>query len=150
MQKKVRTAVIGSGRISGEYLRNMLHTFSNLDVVACSSANMENARKKAAEFGIEARTNEQIFEDPSIELVVVLVPAPAHAELIEKALLAGKHVYTEKTMTVTLEDAKRLTELAKEKGLYFGSAPDTFLGDAWQTARQALDEGLIGEVISFP
>lgn len=149
MHKKVRTAVIGSGRISAEYLQNMMHTFNNLEVVACSSANMENARKKAAQFGIEARTNEEILADPTIEMVVVLVPAPAHAELIEKALLAGKHVYTEKTMTVELEDAKRLVALAKEKGLYFGSAPDTFLGDAWQTARKALEDGIIGDVVSF-
>lgn len=149
MGNKIKTAVIGSGRISGEYLRNMTNVFNNLDVVACSSANMENARKRAAEFGIEARTNEEIFADPAIELVVILVPAPAHAELIERALLAGKHVYTEKTMTVDLEDARHLVQLAKEKGLYFGSAPDTFLGAAWQTARKALDDGLIGEPVSF-
>ena len=127
----------------------MMQVFNNLEVVACSSANMENARKRAAEFGIEARTNEEIFADPTIDLVVVLVPAPAHAGLIQRALLAGKHVYTEKTMTVELEDARHLVELAKEKGLYLGSAPDTFLGAAWQTARKAIDDGLIGDVISF-
>jgi len=149
MGRKMKTAVIGSGRISGEYLKNMMQVFNNLEVVACSSANMESARKRAVEFGIEARTNEEIFADPAIELVVVLVPAPAHAGLIEQALLAGKHVYTEKTMTVDLEDARHLVALAKEKGLYFGSAPDTFLGAAWQTARKAIDDGLIGDVISF-
>lgn len=149
MGRKLKTAIIGSGRISGEYLRNMIHVFNNLEVVACSSANMENAGKRAEEFGIAARTNEEIFQDPSIELVVVLVPAPAHYGLIERALLAGKHVYTEKTMTVDLEDARRLVSLAQEKGLYLGSAPDTFLGAAWQTARKALDDGLIGEPVSF-
>lgn len=149
MGRKLKTAVIGSGRISEEYLRNMTGVFSNLEVVACSSANMESARKRAAQFGIEARTNEEIFSDPEIQLVVVLVSAPAHAGLIKQALLAGKHVYTEKTMTVDLSDARELVALAREKGLYFGSAPDTFLGDAWQTARKALDEGLIGEPISF-
>lgn len=149
MKRKLKTAVIGSGRISTEYLRNMTTVFNNLEVVACSSANMENARIRAAEFGMEARTNEEIFADPAIELVVILVPAPAHAGLIEQALLAGKHVYTEKTMTVDLADAQRLVTLAEEKGLYLGSAPDTFLGDAWQTARKALDDGRIGEVVSF-
>lgn len=149
MGRKLKTAVIGSGRISEEYLRNMTGVFSNLEVVACSSASMESARNRAAQFGIEARTNEEIFSDPEIELVVVLVPAPAHAGLIRQALLAGKHVYTEKTMTVELSDARKLVALAKEKGLYFGSAPDTFLGDAWQTARKALDDGLIGQPISF-
>ncbi len=149
MAKKLKTAVIGSGRISAEYLHNMIHVFNNLEVVACSSANMESARKRAAEFGIEARTNAEIFSDPEIELTVILVPAPAHFPLIKQALLAGKHVYTEKTMTVSLEDARELVALAAEKGLYLGSAPDTFLGAAWQTARKALDDGLIGDVISF-
>jgi len=149
MDKKLRVGVIGSGRISGEYLRNMTSLFNNLEVVACSSAHMENARARAKEFGIEARTNEEIFSDPTIDMVVILVPAPMHAPLIEQALKAGKHVYTEKTMTVSLEDAQRLVKLADEKGLYLGSAPDTFLGAAWQTARKALDDGLIGEVISF-
>lgn len=147
--KKIKTAVIGSGQISREYLKNMTQVFNNLEVVACSSFGMESARKRAAEFGIEARTNEEIFADPEIRLVVILVPAPAHGELIARALEAGKHVYTEKTMTVDLAEAKKLVALAEEKGLYLGSAPDTFLGAAWQTARKALDDGLIGDVISF-
>jgi len=147
--KRMKTAVIGSGRISEEYLENMMHYFANLDVVACSSAGMESARKRAEQFGIEAKTNEEILADPDIEMVVILVPAPEHYSLIEAALNAGKHVYTEKTMTVDAADAKSLLALADEKGLYLGSAPDTFLGAAYQTARKALDEGLIGEPVSF-
>lgn len=149
MEKKWKVGVIGSGRISEEYLRNMTSLFTNLEVVACSASRIENARKRAEQFGIAARTNEEIFSDPDIDMVVILVPAPMHAPLIEQALKAGKHVYTEKTMTVSLEDAKRLLELAEEKGLYLGSAPDTFLGAAYQTARKAIDDGLIGEPISF-
>lgn len=147
--RKMKVGIIGSGRISEEYLRNMTGLFNNLEVVACSASHMENARKRAAQFGIEARTNEEIFSDPEIDMVVILVPAPMHAPLIEQALLSRKHVYTEKTMTVSLKDAKRLVDMANEKGLYLGSAPDTFLGAAWQTARKALDDGLIGEPISF-
>lgn len=147
--KKWKTAVIGSGRISGQYLSNMITYFTNLEVVGCSARSMDHARAKAAEFGIQAMTNEEIFADPEIELVVVLVPTPSHYELIRRALLAGKHVYTEKTMTETLDQAAELVALAKEKGLYLGSAPDTFLGAALQTARKAIDDGLIGEPLSF-
>lgn len=149
MAKKWKVGVIGSGRISEEYLKNMTSLFTNLEVVACSAAHIENAQKRAAQFGIEARTNEEIFSDPEIDMVVILVPAPMHAPLIRQALLAGKHVYTEKTITVELEDAAELLALAKEKGLYLGSAPDTFLGAAYQTARKAIDDGLIGEPVSF-
>lgn len=149
MAKKWKVGVIGSGRISEEYLRNMTSLFTNLEVVACSASHLENAQKRAAQFGIEARTNEDIFADPAIDMVVVLVPAPAHAALIEQALKAGKHVYTEKTMTTALKDARHLLELAAKKRLYLGSAPDTFLGAAYQTARKAIDDGLIGDPISF-
>lgn len=147
--ERIRTAVIGSGSISSQYLENMIHFYSNLEVVACSARNIEHARERAAQFGIEARTNEEILSDPSIELVVLLVPTPSHAMLIEQCLRAGKHVYTEKTMTETLEEARAVCDLARETGLRLGCAPDTFLGSAWQTARKALDEGRIGEPLSF-
>ena len=52
-------------------------------------------------------------------------------------------------MTLAPETAAKLIELAEEKHLYLGSAPDTFLGSALQTARKAIDDGLIGEVTSF-
>ena len=80
---------------------------------------------------------------------MILTPAPTHFELIEQALNAGKHAFTEKPMTTTMEDAEKLMRLADEKGLYLGAAPETFLGCGIQTARKAIDDGLIGDVTSF-
>ena len=82
-------------------------------------------------------------------MVVVLTPVGAHYSLIKSALEAGKHVYTEKTLSDDPEKARELLDLAEEKGLYLGSAPDTFLGAALQTARMGVDEGLLGEIHSF-
>lgn len=147
--KKMKTAVVGCGAISDIYLTNMIQNFDNLEVVACCANHLEHAQKKAREYNIQACTYEEILEDPAIELIVVLTPAPTHEELIRKALMAGKHVYTEKTMTLSPATAKKLIQLAEEKHLYLGSAPDTFLGAALQTARKAIDDGLIGEVTSF-
>ena len=144
----MKTAVVGCGAISDIYLTNMINRFSNLEVVSCCASHLEHAREKAEKYGIRACTYEEILADPEIELIVNLTPAPAHYDLIRRALLAGKHVYTEKTMTVTLEEAKELVRLADEKGLYLCSAPDTFLGASLQTARKAIDEGMIGEVTS--
>ncbi len=144
-----KVGVLGCGRISEQYIKNMTTFYKNIEVVACADVNMEAAKKRADQFGIEARTNAEILNDPEIDIVVVLVPTPFHAGLIEQALNAGKNVYTEKTMTGKLSDAKRVVELANEKGLYFGAAPDTFMGAAYQSARKAIDDGLIGELISF-
>ena len=147
--KPVKTAVIGCGAISDIYLSNMINKYATLDVLACCASRRENAEKKAAQYGIRPASTDEILEDPDVELVVVLTPAPSHYELVKKALLSGKHVYTEKPIATQLWQAKELVSLANEKGLLLGAAPETFLGSAIQTARKALEEGMIGELTSF-
>ena len=149
MKDTLRVGVIGSGAISNTYLENMINRQPVLDVKGVCSAHVENARKKAAEFGLPACTTEEMLANPDIDMVVILTPVETHFDLIKKALLAGKHVYTEKTMTVTLEQANELMALADEKGLLLCSAPDTFLGKGLQTARKAIDDGLLGDIYSF-
>ena len=147
--KPVKTAVIGCGAISDVYLENMTRRFSTLEVACCCANHREHAEKKAAQYGLCAASVEQVLEDPEIELIVILTPAPSHYDLVRRALLAGKHVYTEKPIATALWEAKELLALAREKGLRLGSAPETFLGSGIQTARQSLEEGRIGEVTSF-
>ena len=95
--KKMRVGVVGCGAISDIYLTNMIHNFENLEVAACCAGHLEHAKKKAEQYGIKGCTYEEILADPSIEMVVILTPAPTHEGLIRQALEAGKHVYTEKT-----------------------------------------------------
>lgn len=146
--KPVCTGVVGAGMISEVYLENMINEFSILHVKAIGSARGDSAEKRAKQFGIQAMSVEEMLADPEIELIVNLTPVQHHETLIRKALTAGKHVYTEKTLTDRLESAKELIYLAKQKNLYLGSAPDTFLGASWQTARKVIDEGEIGRVTS--
>ena len=64
--------------------------------------------------------------------------------MARQILEASKHVYNEKPFTVRREESLQLLGLAAGKGLRTGGAPDTFFGSAWQTARKAIDDGLIG------
>ena len=109
----------------------------------------ETETEKAAQYGIRGCTYEEILADPAIDMVVILTPAPTHYALIRAGLEAGKHVYTEKTITIDLAQAQELAALAAEKGLYLGSAPDTFLGAALQKTRQVIDSGELGEITGF-
>ena len=147
--KKLNVGVIGSGAISDIYLQNMIHRFPSLDVQAVASAHPENARKKAEKYGLRTMTVEEMLQDPQIEMVVILTPVGTHYQLIRRSLEHGKHVYTEKTMTDAPEKARELIRIADERNLYLGSAPDTFLGAALQTARKAVDDGLLGDIHSF-
>jgi predicted dehydrogenase len=148
MINPVKTAVIGSGSISDAYLGTMIHKFKILEVVGCCDRNPEKAQAKAEKYGIKALSMDEILEDKSIELVVNLTTPGAHYPVIKQLLEAGKHVYTEKALTVELEHAADLLNIADHKGLYLGAAPDTFLGSAIQTARFVVDSGMIGEISS--
>ena len=149
MERKVTTAVVGCGMISNIYIKNLKNLFSIIDLVAVANRNRAAAEQKAAEYGIErVMSIDEVAADPAIELVICLTPAYAHYDLIKRMLEAGKHVWTEKTMTVTVEQARELVALADAKGLYLGVAPDTVLGAGTQTARRALDTDMIGEVSS--
>ena len=145
----MRIGVVGCGEISDIYISNMMNRFSNLEVVACCAKHFESAQRKAKQYGLTATTFEDMLEMPAIDMTVILTPAPTHYELIRRSLEAGKHVYTEKMITLEKRQADELVQLANERQLYLGSAPDTFLGAALQTARKAIDDGLIGEPTGF-
>ncbi|MDD2971345.1 MAG: Gfo/Idh/MocA family oxidoreductase [Lachnospiraceae bacterium] len=147
-RRKVKAGIVGCGVISDIYIQNMQSRFSILEVVACSSKRMDSAYAKAEKYGIKAMETEELLTDPEIDLVVNLTPPGAHYDIIKRALMKGKHVYTEKIFTVGLGRAKELMQLADEKGLYLGVAPDTFLGSSMQNARQIIESGLIGTVTS--
>ncbi len=147
--KKMRTGVIGAGAISGIYLNNLKNMFDCFELVSVAANHIENAEKKAEEFGIWACTVDEMLDDETIELVIILTPAGSHYDLIRRALLAGKHVYSEKTIAQNSIQAKELMDLAAINHLYLGSAPDTFLGSAFQTAKKAVEDGTIGEINSF-
>ena len=71
--------------------------------------------------------------------------AGGHAAVSRAAIAAGKHVYSEKPLAVTREDARTVLEMAAAAGVRIGAAPDTFLGGGLQTARTLIDEGAVGE-----
>ncbi len=149
MDRRVQTAVVGCGMISNIYLKNLKNLFHIIDLTAVGNRSMAAAKEKAETYGIDhVMTIDEIAASDEIELVVNLTPAYAHYDIIKKMLLAGKHVWTEKTMTVTVDQARELVDIANERGLYLGVAPDTVLGAGLQTARRAIDMDMIGKVTS--
>jgi predicted dehydrogenase len=145
---KLKVGIIGCGNISGIYLKNS-PTFEHLDLVACADLDFERAKAKATEYGLaHAYTVDELLADPEIQIVINLTIPAAHAEVCLKALHAGKHVYVEKPLAVTREEGKQIIELASNKGLLVGSAPDTFLGGGIQTCRKLIEDGAIGTPIA--
>ena len=145
----MKLAVVGSGMISDIYLENMINMYGNLQVVACASRDLEHAKIKADQYAIQARTIDQVLDDPEIEMIVNLTPVEAHYEVIRRALDAGKHVFTEKALAQTLEQGQQLIQLAEKQGRYLGCAPETFLSDASAYAKSVIEAGGLGEITGF-
>lgn len=147
--KPVRVGIIGAGAISAQYLK-AAKSLPILEIAAIADLRLEAAEAKAKEFGVaKACSVEQLLADPTVEMVLNLTIPAAHVPIGIKALDAGKHVFAEKPLGVNLAEAKLLIDRAKFKNLRVGSAPDTFLGAGQQTARKAIDDGLIGKPVAF-
>ena len=145
---KVNVAVVGCGNISGIYLENLTRTFDNVNVYAIADLIPANTKAKSEQYGIERiMTLEEILADENVQIVLNLTTPPLHYSISKQALLAGKHVHSEKPLSISYAQGKELVEIAEEKGLFLGCAPDTFLGGGIQTCRKIIDDGLIGEVI---
>lgn len=141
-----RIGVIGCGAISGIYFQN-LAKLDDVEVVACADLDLQRCAEVGPKYGVPAAKVEEILIDPSIDLILNLTVPKAHHEVSLLALRAGKHVYSEKPLSIAVEHGRELLDEASKRGLRVGCAPDTFLGSALQTCRKVLDDGMIGTPI---
>lgn len=139
--------IIGCGTISGIYMQN-ISRFSGLKLVACADIRDEAAQAAAAKYGVAARSIDALLASPDIDIVVNLTVPVAHFAVSHAALGAGKHVFSEKPLCTDSTQGRELAIEASKRGLNLGCAPDTFLGAGGRLAREIIDSGRIGKVLS--
>ena len=150
-----RIGIIGCGNIAPVYVRTLAE-LPWVDVAAFADGAPERAKGLAEDHvrivgptrAGRATSVEELLADPDVHAVVNLTPAHIHASVSRAILDAGKAVFSEKPLAVTFDEGRALIDLAQKRNLRFGCAPDTFLGAGLQTARDAIDRGMIGEPIS--
>ena len=144
----MRIGILGCGHVSDQYFVGLAR-HGHLSVVACADLDRERAARKAAEHGVPRSCSpEALLADPEIDLVVNLTPPQAHAGASRAAIAAGKHVWSEKPLAATLEEAREVVAAAAAAGVRLGCAPDTFLGGGIQTAIKLVRDGWIGDTVS--
>ena len=147
MTKTLAVGIIGCGNISAAYLK-LVPLFRGIEICAVADIDMDAARARAAEFGVQARTVKELLAQPDTIIIINLTVPGAHYKVSKRILEAGKHVYSEKPLTLTTAEAKDLLKIATKKELKVACAPDTFLGGAHQQARKAIDDGMLGKITS--
>ena len=144
-----KIGIVGVGCISGIYLENITKRFRDIEIIGVCDLVRERAERAVENYSIPKLYEDmyELFADPEVDIVLNITRPYEHFEVTKAALLAGKHVYSEKPLGASWEEGVELVKLAEQKGLMLGGAPDTFLGAGIQTCRKLIDEGAIGEVV---
>lgn len=118
----IRIGIIGMGS-RGTGLATLLKKISGFKVIACCdllAQNLNTGIKSAAPDAKPYTEYRRLLEDRSIDAVIIATPLYLHASMAVAALEAGKHVYLEKSMTYSIDEALLLTQLVNDhKSLVF-------------------------------
>lgn len=111
-----RLALIGAGAWGRNLLRNLAH-LRNADLVMCCDSNHERCVSTLNGFrGVQACSDpDDVLNSDEVDAVVIATPAVTHFDLASRAISAGKDVFVEKPMTLSLADAEILVESAERE-----------------------------------
>jgi predicted dehydrogenase len=142
----LRVAIVGCGNISGAYGSSLITKPDLVKIMGAYDVITDQARAFVNNYGGNVYEKfEDVISDPEVELVINLTSHHAHATVSSAALSAGKHVHSEKPLATKREDGKKLLELAEKNKVRLSCSPFTFLGEAQQTVRKAIHDGIIGK-----
>lgn len=110
----------------------------------------EHARAAVDAFGLgRAATEDELISDPSIDIIDICTPNVYHYETILRALRAGKHIYCEKPLCVTEEQAAEVAAQANQCGVTAGIVFNNRFLLPVMRAKEWIDEGKLGRILSF-
>ena len=146
----IRMGVVGFGYWGPNLVRNFSIP-GQCNVVAVADLDSAKLRRAGERFPGLATTSsvEDIWTDPSIDAVAIATPVASHFALAEAALRAGKHVFVEKPMTQTVEQAERLIDLAASKNRVLMVDHTFIYTPAVQRIRDLVQSGELGRIYYY-
>ncbi|MFH8134444.1 oxidoreductase [Pantoea osteomyelitidis] len=145
MSDKLRVGLVGYGFASKTFHAPLIAGTSDMELAAISSS---DAGKVQADWPSVTVVDDpqRLFDDPTLQLIVIPTPNDTHFPLAKAALNAGKHVVVDKPFTVTLSQARELDALAKAKGLLLSVFHNRRWDSDFLTLKSLLADGTLGEV----
>ncbi|RAP73639.1 oxidoreductase [Paenibacillus montanisoli] len=145
MSKNIRVGLIGYGFAGSIFHAPFVDAVPGLELAAVVERKSAHSKEKYPWVNV-VNDVRYLYEDPSIDLIVVTTPSTDHFTFTRDALLAGKHVVVEKPFTPTAAEADELIALAKEKGLVLSVYHNRRYDGDYLTIKKLLAEGMIGDV----
>jgi len=119
----MRIAFIGCGYVA-DYYQQTLVNHPILQLAGVYDRDPERSRRFTGHYKVKRYGSfEEVLNDASVEVVVNLTTPKSHYDITKAALEAGKQVYTEKPISLRIDQARELVELAEQRGLILSAAP---------------------------
>ncbi len=145
--KKIKVGVIGCGSVSGQYLPHLSKS-PFVELVSTCDIRPERAKAAAAKYKIPNYYPhiDQMLAGAKFDLMVTLTDMQEHGRLNKQAIMAGRHVWSEKPMANTYKEGRELLDLAKSKGLRVWGAPAVVNSPQFAFMAKAINEGKLGQI----
>jgi len=145
--KKIKIGLIGCGSVSGMYLPHLSKS-PFVELVSVCDIIPERAKKRAKEFNVPNQYAhiDQLLAGAPFDLMINLTNMQEHGRLNKLALIARKHVWSEKPMANTYREGKELFEFAKQQGVRIWGAPAVVNSPQFAFMSKAIQEGKLGKV----
>lgn len=143
----LRAGVIGCGYWGPNIIRN-LDALPEVELIYIADLNLDQLKKQQALYPhVKTTTNYQdIIQDPSIDIVLIVTPVNTHYQFAKEALANGKHVFIEKPLTNSVQSSAELCELAESKNLTLMVGHTFVYTSAVRKMKEILDSGEIGKI----
>ena len=149
-ESAVRIGVVGLGYWGPNLARNFA-SLPGCELAYCCDASEEACQRIAPLFPGARFTGElsELLSDPSLDAIAIATPVPSHATLAQRVLEAGKHCFVEKPLALSVADAERVVQAARESGrvLMVGHLLEYHPGV--QKLKELTDSGELGDRIYY-
>ena len=144
----INAAIVGLGRWGRRLVESVQGRSARLRFVRAVDPALEPARKFAAPHGLAVDADYAVvLRDPAVQAIVLATPHSAHFPQVVAAAAAGKHVFCEKPLALTLDDARRMVEACRAAGVELGVGHNRRLWPSMQALRRHVESGELGEIL---
>ena len=150
-KKIVRACLIGCGRAGMIHARNYKNKIENASIVALVDPVEAAVKAAAEELGVTKCFTDytQMLNDPDIDAVIVVAPTDLHKQIVVDCAAAGKHIFCEKPMAMTVEECDEMIEACDKYGVKLQVGFMRRFDASFREAKRLVAEGAIGELVQI-
>lgn len=144
--KTIKLAIVGLGRIGKIHLKNLCRNFPEVDVIGVMDV-LDETKNIADEFNVNyfVKTIYELIALPDLDGIVICSPTDTHADYVEKAAKAGKQIFCEKPLDLSLDRVREVTAIVEEAGVSLMLGFNRRFDPEFKKIRELVVNGSIGE-----